>query len=199
MDVQPHEISLDFEAHNQGLTTTPESTHSQAPSRSRPKSSLRLRYEAEVALIKRKLGSLEDMRRQLGLPQRKLCQLLLVDPSAWTRWNREGEDAPPHIYRMLQWYLALQDKYPALEPGFWLQTIARTKEPLEDTLRTQKIEELKREVEVLREEMANQRSLPTDKDEKLALFSPAWWRLVAWPLGAALLVGFSIGLLISAI
>lgn len=94
----------------------------------RSKSSLRIRYDAEVLLIKRKIGDLEYIRQTLGLTQRKMCQLLLVDPSAWTRWTKKGEDAPPHIYRSLQWYLALQEKYPALDVGFWLSTVARTDE-----------------------------------------------------------------------
>lgn len=97
---------------------------------SRVKTSLRLKYEAEVKIMKSKVGGLEEIRLQLGLSQRKICQLLLVDPSAWSRWTKSGEDAPPHIYRMLTWYLAMTDKYPALEPGFWLSTVARIREPI---------------------------------------------------------------------
>jgi transcriptional regulator with XRE-family HTH domain len=95
----------------------------------RSKSPQRLRYEAEVELIRKKLGDLEAIRETLGLTQRKMAQLLLVDPSAWTRWTKGGESAPPHIYRMLQWYLALQDKYPALDAGFWLSAVAKIREP----------------------------------------------------------------------
>ncbi len=91
----------------------------------RLRSSQRMRYEAEVGLVRKKLGDLETIRKRLGLSQRKICQLLLVDPSAWTRWIRSGDDAPPHIYRMLQWYLALEEKYPALDVNFWLNTVAR--------------------------------------------------------------------------
>lgn len=90
------------------------------------KSSLRMRYEAEASVIKKKLGNLDDIRTVLGLSQRKICQLLLVDPSAWTRWTRQNESAPPHIYRMLQWYLALEGKYPALDAGFWLSAVSRS-------------------------------------------------------------------------
>lgn len=99
--------------------------------RRRAKSSLRMKYEAEVEIIQRKLGSLDQMRETLGLSQRKMCQLLLVDPSAWTRWNNGEDDAPPHIYRMLQWYLALQEKYPALDVNFWLSTVAQVRAPNE--------------------------------------------------------------------
>jgi transcriptional regulator with XRE-family HTH domain len=83
-------------------------------------SSLRMQYEAEVSLLIKKLGSLEDIRQTLGLSQRKMCQLLMVDPSAWSRWVKAGGRAPPHIYRALAWYLALANKYPALDVGFWL-------------------------------------------------------------------------------
>jgi hypothetical protein len=95
------------------------------PATPRAKTSLRLRYEAESEVIRKKLGDLETIRGQLGLSQRKIAQLLLVDPSAWTRWTKAGEKAPPHVYRMLQWYLALQDKYPALDVNFWLNTVSQ--------------------------------------------------------------------------
>jgi hypothetical protein len=62
----------------------------------------------------------------LGLSQRKMAQLLLVDPSAWTRWTQLDQGAPPHVWRALAWYLALQDKYPALDAAFWLQGVARS-------------------------------------------------------------------------
>lgn len=94
----------------------------------RAKSALRLKYEAETEIVRRKLGNLEAIRSQLGLSQRKMAQLLLVDPSAWTRWTKHGEQAPPHVYRMLQWYLALENKYPALDVNFWLNTVAQLPE-----------------------------------------------------------------------
>ncbi len=72
---------------------------------SSPKTSQRIRYEAEVAVIQKRHGGLEEIRNSLGLSQRKICELLLVDASAWTRWTKEGEKAPPHVYRALAWYL----------------------------------------------------------------------------------------------
>lgn len=119
----------------------------------RARSPLRLKYEAETELIRRKLGDLEDIRRTLGLSQRKMCQLLFVDPSAWTRWTKSGEHAPPHIYRMLQWYLALQEKYPALDVNFWLQTVAQTRNPQENDARDRRIAELSTEQARLQEEL----------------------------------------------
>lgn len=86
----------------------------------RSKTSTRIFYEAQVEVIKKQLGSLEKIREDLGLSQRKMGQLLLVDPSALTRWNRENEEAPPHIWRALQWYMALNEKIPGLTPQYFI-------------------------------------------------------------------------------
>ncbi|MBX3022322.1 MAG: hypothetical protein KF799_11670 [Bdellovibrionales bacterium] len=85
------------------------------------KSPNRMRYDAEIRVIRARVGNLEDIRAKLGLTRRKICQLLLVDPSAWTRWTSSGGQAPPHIYRALEWYLLLIEKDPrALMPiGTW--------------------------------------------------------------------------------
>ena len=103
---------------------------SEGPARAR--SSLRQRYEAEARVIERRIGGLEKAREMLGLSQRKMAQLLLVDPSAWTRWTQGSQGAPPHVWRALAWYLALQDKYPALDAAFWLQGVARSTGPAVD-------------------------------------------------------------------
>lgn len=89
--------------------------------RPRPRSSRRLRYESEVQMIKNRFGSLEDLRAQLGLSRRGVCNLLMVDPSAWTRWTAPGGKAPPHIYRALEWYWYLMQKDPkaVLPIGSW--------------------------------------------------------------------------------
>lgn len=86
----------------------------------RAKTELRLRYEAEVTQIQKQTGSLEKIRTDLGLSARKMCQLLLVDPSAWNRWSKPGGKAPPHIWRALQWYIISQEKLPGLTPNFFL-------------------------------------------------------------------------------
>lgn len=86
----------------------------------RVKSSMRLQYEAQVRVIRSQIGGLEKVREDLGLSQRKISQLLLVDPSAWTRWTRAGEEAPPHIWRALQWYLTVREKIPGLTPQYFL-------------------------------------------------------------------------------
>jgi transcriptional regulator with XRE-family HTH domain len=89
-------------------------------SEKRVRSSDRLHYEAQVEVIRRQLGDLEKIREDLGLSQRKICQLLMVDPSAWTRWTKKGESAPPHIYRALQWYMILREKLPGLTPQYFV-------------------------------------------------------------------------------
>ena len=68
-----------------------------------PKSAQRLRYDAEVETIKKRFGSLDQMRTTLGLSRRRMCEYLLVDPSAWTRWTASGngESAPHHVYKTM--------------------------------------------------------------------------------------------------
>ncbi|MFZ4402691.1 MAG: hypothetical protein ACOYOK_01200 [Pseudobdellovibrionaceae bacterium] len=83
------------------------------------KNAIRMHYEAEVAVIKKQIGDLEDIRLKLGLSQRKICQLLLVDPSCWTRWLKKQESVPPSVWRSLQWYLALEEKIPGLNAHYF--------------------------------------------------------------------------------
>lgn len=91
-----------------------------APQKERVLSSLRIKYEAQIEVIKKQIGDLETVRKTLNLSQRQICQLLLVDPSAWTRWTRPGENPPPHIYRALSWYMLIQEKIPGLTPQYFL-------------------------------------------------------------------------------
>jgi len=72
------------------------------------KSDLREVYETRVQAIQNEIGDLETIRTRLGLSARKICQLLLVDPSAWTRWKR-GENPPPHVWQSLYWYIKSQE------------------------------------------------------------------------------------------
>lgn len=88
----------------------------------RSKTSLRMHYEAQVSVIQKQIGNLDEIRGNLGLSQRKMAQLLLVDPSSWTRWTKHGDEAPPHIWRSLQWYLALKEKIPGLTPQYFINT-----------------------------------------------------------------------------
>jgi len=95
----------------------------------RAKSSLRFKYEAEVSSVIKTHGELEDIRRNLGLSKRKISQLLMVDPSAWTRWTKPKGEAPPHIYRALEWFLLLQEKHPQYKASLWLNAVATPQMP----------------------------------------------------------------------
>jgi transcriptional regulator with XRE-family HTH domain len=112
-------MDLDFNAETKELNFH-ESDHESESVRS--KTSNRIHYEAQVQVIKAQCGSLEEIRGKLGLTQRKMAQLLMVDPSAWTRWTKKGsiETAPPHIYRALQWYMTLLEKIPGLTPQYFV-------------------------------------------------------------------------------
>jgi hypothetical protein len=72
----------------------------------RQRSSRRLRYEAQAKVFSQEKGSLEGVRKELGLRPSQICEILKVHPSAWTRWTRHGQ-APPYVYQMLEWYMEL--------------------------------------------------------------------------------------------
>lgn len=86
----------------------------------RSRSSNRMLYEAQVIAIQQQIGGLEEVREKLGLSQRKICQLLMVDPSAWNRWTAEEGSAPPHVWRALQWYFALKKELPGINENYFL-------------------------------------------------------------------------------
>lgn len=79
------------------------------------------RYRLEVDFLREKIGPLEEVRAQLGLSQRKMSELLLVDPASWSRWVKKGA-APGYIYKSLQWFLALRERHPEVATFAWLQT-----------------------------------------------------------------------------
>lgn len=112
-DRSEHDLNFEEEARPPDQALNP----LEIPTRS--KSSLRMNYEAHAEVIRKQTGDLESIRKTLGLSQRKMAQLLLVDPSAWTRWMKDG-NAPPHIYRALQWFMTLQEKIPGLTPGYFI-------------------------------------------------------------------------------
>lgn len=74
--------------------------------------SLREQYLQQTELIKQEIGDLEQIRLSLGLSQRRMCLLLMVDPSAWTRWLKT--EAPPHIYQALKWMVELKKINPEI-------------------------------------------------------------------------------------
>lgn len=155
--------SHDFPLENLGFQTS-ESV--------RAKTALRLKYEAEAEVIQKRLGNLEAIRSQLGLSQRKMAQLLLVDPSAWTRWTKGGEKAPPHVYRMLQWYLALEEKYPALDANFWVSTVSRVNDDLRVPELESQLIETKTQLDLIETKFESQISkLQTNLDQQLNSFA----------------------------
>ena len=68
--------------------------------------------ENQVEVIKNQFGDIDKIRTQLGLSQRQMAQLLMVDPSTWTRWQKQKKGAPPHIYRALQWLMIIREQLP---------------------------------------------------------------------------------------
>jgi transcriptional regulator with XRE-family HTH domain len=104
----------------------------------RMKSSLRMEYEAKAKRIQKQLGGLKGVQERLALSQRALAKLLMVDPSTWSRWVKNEDLIPPHIWRALEWYLALEEKVPGLSPAHFL-------------LKSQ--EDYRKEVELLRQKI----------------------------------------------
>jgi transcriptional regulator with XRE-family HTH domain len=76
----------------------------------RSKSPHKILYAAEIKIFRAQHGGLEDIRQKLGYSRRKMCRLLMVDPSAWTRWTKDEDRVPPHVYRALEWFLALNER-----------------------------------------------------------------------------------------
>jgi hypothetical protein len=112
--------------------------------------SLRDKYLSEKERIQHEIGSLDQVLQTLGLSQRKACQLLLVDPSAWTRWNKSG--APPHIYQALRWLIQLKKVNPdATAPS----DIAGRVDMIQSKTDL-KIKELERSIEMLERTLALQ-------------------------------------------
>lgn len=98
------------------------------------------RYLLERDRIKNQIGDLDQILLSLGVNQRRACQLLLVDPSAWTRWNKS--EAPPHIYQALKWLLMLKKT----NPGLVGTTDIETRIDLVQSATQTKIKELERNV-----------------------------------------------------
>jgi len=111
---------------------------------------LREKYLQEKERILNEIGSLDQVLQTLGLSQRRACQLLLVDPSAWTRWSKTG--APPHIYQALSWLLQLKK----LNPEAVAPTDIGTRVDFIQSKTDAKIKELERSIEMLERTLALQ-------------------------------------------
>lgn len=150
----------------------------------RSKTSLRMKYEAECSIIRNEIGSLEDIRKTLGLSRRKMCQILLVDPSTWTRWTQNESKVPPFVFRSLQWYLALIEKKPIWHPqnvyhGTSFQTLSNKRieileQKLESTLK--KLQQSKKNPKKNIHPKAKQKPLGPSKLQ----FKPTLSFLIQW-------------------
>ena len=76
----------------------------------------REKNELTASLIKKQIGDIEQIRAFMGLNKKRMCELLLIDPSTWTRWTTGKTQPPPSVYRTLQWGLAVMDKHPEFHP-----------------------------------------------------------------------------------
>ena len=76
----------------------------------------REKNELTAELIRKQIGSIEQIRLSMGLNKKRMCELLLIDPSTWTRWCSGKTPVPPTVYRTLQWGLAVMDKHPEFHP-----------------------------------------------------------------------------------
>ena len=111
---------------------------------------LRERYLLERDRIKQQIGNLRQILEVLGVNQRRACQLLLVDPSAWTRWNKT--EAPPHIYQALKWLVMLKKTSPSLVGSADIET----RLDLVQSATQSKLKELERNVSSLERALSYQ-------------------------------------------
>ena len=205
-------MTFSAETGSENLTTKPEVlkralTMSES---SRAKSTYRVAFESEKSVILQDIGDLEQIRARIGVSRRKMCQILMVDPSAWTRWTRSAEGAPPHVYRMLEWYLLLKEKHPTLAHQYYERLSKPVTAEGENLLRQELQHQLKStqsrlssqlssEVEQLQRELSNLRQrfpekspgseFPSDDTRKIArttiLAGPMLWGASGFLLGLA--------------
>ncbi len=69
------------------------------------------KYGSAIQEIQKQHGGLEDMRVKLNISRKQICDFLMVDPSAWSRWTagEKGGDrsaVPPHVYRTMALIMA---------------------------------------------------------------------------------------------
>ncbi len=162
----------------------------------RIKTSIRMNYEAQVSVIKTQIGNLDTIRTNLGLSQRKMSQLLLIDPSTWSRWTQKGDRIPPHVYRALQWYMILQDKVPGLNASYFLQKdIGSLKKEIEKSL-TQRMDQLvfnsSSEIERFEGEVIDLKQKLKDAEVSQALLSKKLKRLMLTLAGTVFSVCFAL-------
>lgn len=114
------------------------------------KNALRMKYEAQAHLIRKQIGDIPQILSQLQLSQRALAQLMLVDPSAVSRWIQKPASIPPSVMRSLQWYLALQEKIPGLTPSYFVGRQTQSEIVRLETKASQENSLLRKEIDLLR-------------------------------------------------
>ncbi len=123
-------------------------------------------YSADVLAIQKQIGDLEHVRAELGLSRRKMCQLLMVDPSAWTRWMQNPP--PAQVWRTLQLYLMVQEKIPGLTPNYF---IGGDRGVMEASI-TQKLVEFEKKLQLRDYELSRLRIELTQKEKS---FQRSMW------------------------
>ncbi len=71
------------------------------------RSALRMQYEIEAQIIRKRLGGLRVTADALHINQRQMARILMVDPSAVHRWFKNEDKVPPYIWRLLDYHAAL--------------------------------------------------------------------------------------------
>ena len=71
-------------------------------------SGLRAKYASETQVLRHKLGGLKALAGKHDLNQRKLAGILMVDPASVNRWFKDESKVPPYIWRLLDYYFALE-------------------------------------------------------------------------------------------
>lgn len=166
----------------------------------RSKTADRITYESEVDVIRSQIGDLEDIRHRLGLSARKMAQLLMVDPSAWSRWSKKITPPPPHVYRALQWYLILQEKNPGFTPQIFLahRWHARSVKGDENHELGLRIEELKQKIEHLESQGVEKMTFSFKDSEERGLDRPFSSKITSkLKLLGPILIGMILGALLS--
>ncbi|MEI7973805.1 MAG: hypothetical protein WCH11_05510 [Bdellovibrio sp.] len=114
------------------------------------KNALRVKYEAQAYLIRKQIGDIPQILSYLQLSQRALAQLMLVDPSAVSRWIQKPASIPPSVMRALQWYMALQEKIPGLTPSYFVGRQTQSELARLETKASQENSLLREEIHLLR-------------------------------------------------
>lgn len=182
-----HDVTENPEFASKTQDFLPNSEEKKQPS----KRTLREEYLLEKEEIKFTVGDLEQIRLKLGLSQRKICQLLLVDPSAWTRWIQSSDGAPPHVYQALRWLIQLKDQNPRYLASPQLDSkMDRIKQTLHNKIKSleEEMASLQREIELGRTFSLHSQSLPPFIEKSEEKIDSKWVYFIILTIG--IVIGF---------